>query len=323
VVRRLRAAGAVLVGKTNMHEIGMGATGHNTHHGAARNPYDLDRAAGGSSGGSAAAVAAGLCPAAVGADGGGSIRIPAALCGLVGLKPTFGRVSERGAAPLCWSLAHIGPLAASADDAALLYMLMAGKDPADPSTWHQPAPTVQPDLRGLTLGVFRPWFEDADPAVVTACSGLLVALGAKVVEIQLPELGIAAIAHMVTIAAEMATSQQAHFLDRQRDYMQALQQVDAIVTPAVAGVAPRLTPEALLAGESDLVLLDRLLRFARPANLTGLPAIAFNAGYDADGLPIGMQAIGRPWGEATLLAIARAAEQVVPRRAPAIYQPIF
>ncbi|MDB5102067.1 MAG: gatA [Cyanobacteria bacterium RYN_339] len=352
VVRRLRAAGAVLIGKTNMHEIGMGATGHNVHHGAARNPYDLDRAAGGSSGGSAAAVAAGLCPAAVGADGGGSIRIPASLCGLVGLKPTFGRVSEQGAAPICWSLAHVGPLAASAEDAALLYMLMAGKDAGDPTTWHQPAPTQAADLRGLKLGVFRPWFEDADDAVVTACSGMLAELGAQVVEIQLPELGLAATAHMVTIAAEMAASQAPHFPSRRRDYspevqfnlalarrlraadyaqaqrirvaqyrafMDAFRLVDAIVTPGVACVAPLLSREALTSGESDLVLLDRLMRYARPANLTGLPAIAFPAGYDVDGLPIGMQVMGRPWDEGRLLGIARAAERAVPRKAPGVY----
>lgn len=356
VVRRLRAAGAVLIGKANMHEIGMGATGHNAHHGAARNPYDLDHAAGGSSGGSAAAIGVGLCPAAVGADGGGSIRIPASLCGLVGLKPTFGRVSEHGAAPICWSLAHVGPLAASAEDAGLLYMLMAGKDPQDPTTWHQPAPTLRTEARRFKLGVFRPWFEDADPAVVKACASALAALDAEVVEIRLPELGLAAIAHMVTIAAEMAASQQAHFPTRRLDYgpetrfnlavarrlratdyaqaqrirvatyrhfLQALAHVDAIVTPTVGCVAPRLTPAALAEGESDMALLDKLMRFARPANLTGLPAISFPAGYDANGLPIGLQAIGRPWDEATLLAIARAAEAVTPRRTPATYRSLL
>ena len=119
VVARLRAAGAMLIGKLNMHEIGIGVTGINPHHGATRNPYDSDRITGGSSSGSAAAVAAGICPLSVGADGGGSIRIPAGLCGIVGLKATFGRVSEHGAAPLCWSVAHIGPMGASVYDVAL------------------------------------------------------------------------------------------------------------------------------------------------------------------------------------------------------------
>jgi Asp-tRNA(Asn)/Glu-tRNA(Gln) amidotransferase A subunit family amidase len=122
VVARLRSAGALLVGKTNMHEVGLGITGVNPHHGTSRNPYDPARITGGSSSGSAAAVAAGLCPIAVSADAGGSIRIPAALCGVVGLKPTFGRMSERGAAALCWSLAHIGVIGASSADVALVAM---------------------------------------------------------------------------------------------------------------------------------------------------------------------------------------------------------
>jgi len=119
VVARLRSAGALLIGKTNMHEIGIGVTGLNPIHGTPRNPYAIDRHTGGSSSGSAAAVAAGLCPVAIAADGGGSIRIPAALCGVVGLKPTYGRISEHGAVPLCWSVAHIGPIAASVADTAL------------------------------------------------------------------------------------------------------------------------------------------------------------------------------------------------------------
>lgn len=140
-VARLRAAGALLIGKCNMHEIGIGTTGLNPHHGPARNPYDLGRCTGGSSSGSAAAVAAGLCPVALGADGGGSVRLPAALCGVFGLKPTFGRVSESGAAPLCWSVAHIGPLAATAHDAALVQALIAGPDPRDPPL-APPTPTL-------------------------------------------------------------------------------------------------------------------------------------------------------------------------------------
>ncbi|MDP6944677.1 MAG: amidase, partial [Myxococcota bacterium] len=173
VVSRLRKAGAVLIGKANMHELGLGVTGINPHHGAARNPYDPSRVTGGSSSGSAATVAAGLCPVAIGADGGGSIRIPASLCGVVGLKPTFGRISEHGAAPLCWSVAHLGPIAATARDAAAAYALMAGPDPADPHTARQPAVHLQgfdrESLEGVHLGIYRPWFEHADAAVVTAC----------------------------------------------------------------------------------------------------------------------------------------------------------
>lgn len=155
-VARLRAAGAVILGKTNMHEIRIGVTGFNRHHGTPRNPYAPGHYTGGSSSGSAAAVAAGICPLAVSADAGGSIRIPAALCGVVGLKPTFSRVSSYGAAPLAWSLDHYGPIALSARDAALGYFLMAGADPKDPTTRSAQAPTLEglehPDLAGLTAG---------------------------------------------------------------------------------------------------------------------------------------------------------------------------
>ena len=129
VVARLREAGALLVGKTNMHEIGINPNGYNDTFGAVRNPYDPACDPGGSSSGSAATVAAGIVPAAIGADGGGSIRIPASLCGMVGLKSTFGRVSEFGAAPLCWSVGHLGPLTVSVEDTALVYSVIAGVDP--------------------------------------------------------------------------------------------------------------------------------------------------------------------------------------------------
>ena len=166
VVARLRAAGALLVGKTNMHELGIGVTGINPHHGAARNPYALGHATGGSSSGSAAAAAAGFCPVAIGADGGGSIRIPAALCGMVGLKATFGRISEHGAAPLCWSVAHVGPIGAHAADVAAVYGLLAGPDPADPGSLGHPGVRLPAgrSLEGLRVGVLDAWFDHAEPA---------------------------------------------------------------------------------------------------------------------------------------------------------------
>lgn len=138
VVARLRSAGAILIGQTNMHEIGILPDSVNPHHGAVRNPYNSQHEAGGSSSGSAAAVAVGLCPAGIGADGGGSIRVPAAFCGVVGLMPTFGRVSEFGAVPLCPSVGHLGPIAATAEDAPLVYAVIAGRDMADPNTHAQP-----------------------------------------------------------------------------------------------------------------------------------------------------------------------------------------
>jgi Asp-tRNA(Asn)/Glu-tRNA(Gln) amidotransferase A subunit family amidase len=357
VVARLRASGALLVGKTNMHEIGLGVTGLNAHHGTPRNPFDPARHTGGSSSGSAAVVAAGICPVAIGADGGGSIRIPSALCGVVGLKPTFGRVSEHGAVPLCWSLAHLGPIAASAADAALLYAAIAGPDARDPHSLAQPPVRVDGigggDIAGLVLGVFRPWFEDADPEIVGACDRTIAALidaGARVREIVIPELEDARVAHAVTISAEMLEAMAANAGHRTehgtdvrinlaiaraftaRDYVhaqrvrtramqhlsRALELADVIVTPATGALAPEVRADALRGGESDVALLSALMRFASIANLTGHPAIAFPAGASRQGLPIGMQAIGRPWEEHVLLRLARAAERVVERPAPRI-----
>jgi Asp-tRNA(Asn)/Glu-tRNA(Gln) amidotransferase A subunit family amidase len=358
-VARLRVAGALLVGKANMHEIGLGVSGLNPHHGPARNPFDPTRITGGSSSGPAAAVASGLCPLSVGADGGGSIRIPAALCGAVGLKPSFGRVSERGAAPLCWSVAHVGPIASSARDAALGYALMAGRDPADPGSWEQPAVTLegfgQTDLSGVRLGVYAPWFEDAEPEVVAACRAALAALeraGAIRVPIELPELDLLRVVHMVTIVSEMAASQLEHRAAHRKDYggdvrlnlalagrltaadyvhaqrlrvrlcghfHAALRGVDAIVTPTTASAALPIRGPAARTGESDLEALECIMRFAPAANLTGLPAISVPAGFTPGGLPVGLQLIGRMWEEHRLLAWAAVVESQVSRRKPAVW----
>lgn len=363
VVERLRAAGALLIGKTNMHEIGIGPTGLNPFHGPARNPYDPHRITGGSSSGTAAAVAAGLCPIAIGADGGGSIRIPAGLCGVVGLKPTFGRVSTHGSNSLCSSVGHYGPIAATVADMALAYMAIAGPDPRDPATTGQPAPAVgdftSGDLTGIRLGVFRPWFEDADPPVVAACRAMLEQLvdrGATVVPIELPELAAMSAVHTFTIGLEMFAGYQQEVATQRRsfslearinfallrhlsptDYIQAqrhrvrlcrqfarvFDQVDAIVTPATACVATPIHPDAVSDGESDLGLTMKLMRFMQPGNLTGLPAISFPAGYDPDGLPIGMQAIARAWDEALLLRLAAVAEAIVVRIRPQVHEPLL
>ena len=356
VVARLRAAGALLIGKANMHEIGLGVTGLNPHHGTPRNPYSVERVTGGSSSGSGAVVGAGLCPIAVGADGGGSIRIPASFCGVFGLKATFGRISEHGAAPLCWSLAHVGPLAANASDLALAYGVMAGADPKDPHSTHQPnvrlpAPDAT-DLSGVRLGVFTPWFEDADAGVVAACRSLLdelVAAGAEVREVTIPELGLLRTVHLVTIVSEMlaahlqyAPAHRRHYGHETRlnlalgsrlrssDYThaqrfrtrlcahfeRALQDVHAIITPTTGITAPPVNPRALATGASDLGLTTRIMRFAQAANLTGLPALSVPAGYDDLGLPVGLQAMGRPWSEDLLLRLAYCAQQALQRRKP-------
>ncbi len=359
VVARMREAGALLIGKANMHEIGIGVTGLNPVHGTPRNPYAPDHFTGGSSSGAGAAVAAGLCPVAIGADGGGSIRIPASFCGVVGLKPTFGRVSEHGAAPLCWSVAHLGPLAATATDAALAYGVLAGPDPRDPLSLRQPPPTLAGwdnlDLSDLTLGIYWPWFRHATADVVAVCEALLegfLRMGARVREVTIPNLEAGRIAHTITIAAEMAQALGHTYAEHHRehgpdvrinlalaraftarDYIQAqrvrtrmiadfarvLEQADVLLTPTTALPAPTIPPAALRSGESDLSTLIEIMRFVTPANMTGLPAISFPAGYNEAGLPIGMQAIGRAWQEATLLRLALAAEQMVTRKAPQVH----
>lgn len=356
VVARLRAAGALLIGKTNMHEIGIGVTGLNVVHGTVRNPHDPRHHSGGSSSGSAAAVSAGLCPVAIGADGGGSIRIPAAFCGVVGLKPTFGRVSSWSSASLCWSVAHLGPMATCVRDIALAYALVAGPDVRDPSSLAQPPVIVdhdsEADLSGIVLGVYWPWFRHASPAVVNVCErmvGQLQAAGAQLREVEIPDLDAARMAHLVTITSEMVAALDRHEKNHTRDYSpevrlnlalartfssldylkaqrirtriaehfsRALADVHAIVTPATACVAPPIRPGTLASGESDLAVVTEIMRYATPANLTGLPAISFPAGYDESGLPIGIQAMGRPWDEHVLIRVAAAAERVVERRRP-------
>lgn len=358
VVERLRQAGAMIVGKTNMHEIGIATNGENVHFGRIANPYDLSRDTGGSSNGSGAAVASGLVPVAIGADGGGSIRVPASLCGIVGLKPTFARVSEAGAAPLCWSVAHIGPLAASVEDAALTYQVIAGPDTAEPLTLQQPPVTIEgwnePDLKGVRLGVFDDWFNHADKEVVDANRKMVAEFekaGAVIKSITIPELDAMRVAHAVTILSEMAACMQNYpqnFKDfapstqlslvigqemSSHDYIQAqrmrtralqifskvFQEVDAILTPTTALTAPVIPPQAESNGWSDLSTDTEMMRFVYSGNLTGLPAISFPVGYDSHNMPIGMQAMGRHWEENLLLRIAYNAELKVKRILPANY----
>jgi Asp-tRNA(Asn)/Glu-tRNA(Gln) amidotransferase A subunit family amidase len=355
----MRAAGALLIGKANMHEIGIGVTGLNPNTGTTRNPYDTDHFTGGSSSGPGTAVAAGLCPVAIGADGGGSIRIPASFCGTVGLKPTFGRISEYGAFPLCWSVAHLGPLADSATDAALAYAVMAGPDLKDPNSLHQPEPTLKDwdklNMRGLRLGIFWPWFRHASDEVVSACEAMLrefEKMGASLHEVSIPDMEAARVAHSITILSEMVQSMNATYAEHHKehgmdvrtnlalakalsasDYVQAqrvrtrlitsfnaaMENVDMILTPSTGLVAPAIPTGALPDGNSDLTTVIEIMRFATPANLTGQPAISFPVGYNPHGLPIGMQAIGHNWQETSLLGLALVAEQFVERREPRVH----
>ena len=355
-VARLRSAGALMVGKTNMHEIGLGVTGLNIHYGTTRNPHHLDHYPGGSSSGSAAAVAAGLSPIALGCDGGGSIRIPASLCGVVGLKTTWGRISTAGSAPLHWSIGSVGPITSTARDAAIAYSFLAGPDTRQSCTQEQPAVDLKnfenTNLEGVKLGVFNSWFNHASEDVVKCCEQMLNSFksqGAEVKEIEIPHLDEIRVSHAVTITTEMFTSLKSYLklfhqpfgLDALinltlakkfsgSEYVKAQRvrarmisnlkniflDVDAIVTPSTACTAPPILADALINGESDLKTLTELMRFAPEANLGGLPAVSFPVGYDAKGLPVGMQLMGRPWEESFLLRMAKTSENFFTRHPP-------
>ncbi len=362
-VARMRAAGALLIGKTNMHEIGIGVTGFNPHFGTPRNPYHPGHYTGGSSSGSAAAVAAGFSPIALGADGGGSVRLPAAFCGVLGLKPTYGRVPESGSFALDFSVAHVGPLAATAGDLALAYAAIAGPDPRDRLSVQQPLPTLagwrKTDLSDLTIGVFWPWFRHATPEMVQGNEQMLDHFkdaGARVEEILIPDLEAARVAHVITITTEMNQALE-HYYDAHhkemgmdvrislalarafnaRDFVlaqrvrtrimahfrRAFDKVDVIVTPAAGLTAPPIPEHALPDGDSDLATLTEIMRYAPFANMTGHPAITFPVGYSDAGLPIAMQAIARHWDEVTLFRLALAAEQHLDRRRPQIFFDLF
>jgi Asp-tRNA(Asn)/Glu-tRNA(Gln) amidotransferase A subunit family amidase len=359
VAARLRAAGAIIVGKANMNEIGINPIGLNPHHGVARNPWNRHHITGGSSSGSAAVVAAGLCPVSIGADGGGSIRIPAGLCGVVGLKATFGRIPETGIPPLCWNVGHVGPLGLTVDDVAAAYAVLAGSDGHDAMSLHQP-PTHLTDLEnssltGVRVGVCDAWFDDADPTIVSACRRAVAALverGATVVAIPPPDLNTVLWSHTVIILSEMAAAMKRHTdedssrfaLDSRtnlaigrhfrstdlvhamrhrhqltRSWLELMRAVDVVVTPTTAVTAPEIPERTLPDGESNLPVVDALMRFIRIGNLTGFPALALPAGYDEQGLPISVHLQARPWEEHLLLRLGRVIEATVERRTPTVH----
>ncbi len=356
VAARLKAAGAVILGKLNMNEIGINPIGLNPWHGAARNPWNREHITGGSSSASAAIVAAGLCPLSIGADGGGSIRIPAALCGIVGLKATWGRIPETGVPPLCWSVGHVGPMGLTVDDVAAMYAVLAGPDDHDVVSQAQPAPHLadyeKGALTGVRLGICWPWFEDAAPEVVTRCKAAVKALteaGATVVEIEGPNLNTVLWTHTTLILGEMSESMAAQIkldvkqfgLDtrtnlaigqhlRATDYVHALRHrhamtrhwlalmktCDVVITPSTATTAPSIPEGSLPDGESNLPVVDALMRFVRVANITGFPALSVPAGFDREGLPVGVHLMARPWEENLLFRLGRVIEQHAEVRTP-------
>jgi aspartyl-tRNA(Asn)/glutamyl-tRNA(Gln) amidotransferase subunit A len=353
VVDRLASAGVVLVGKTNLHEFAYGPTNLNPHYGPVRNPWDTERMSGGSSGGSAVAVVAGLALASLGTDTGGSIRIPAAACGCVGLKPTYGRVPLHGVIPLATSLDHIGPLCRCVEDAALLLECIAGADPRDPfSSGHRDEPfsrDLRKGLKGTRVGVPRQYFFDRLQRDVRrnvlAAIAALEQDGAMVRELDLKLMDESAwLATEITHAEAIlyhwewlqkrpedygpdvrlrlegggAVSASKYLLAQERrrlytlEFENTLQRVDVLAVPTLPIVAPRIDEPSVRIGHSSEDTRLALLRFTRPANLAGLPAISLPCGFSSENLPVGLQLIGHRYGERTLLRIAYAYEQATP-----------
>ena len=345
VAARLRAAGAILIGKTRTHEFAWGTSTPPTC-----NPWDLTRIPGGSSGGSGAAVAAGLCSAAMGSDTGGSIRIPASLCGTVGLKPSFGRVSRAGIVPHSWSLDHAGPLTRSVADAAIMLNVLAGYDPADPGSRDVPMPdytaALHRGVHGLRVAVVRNHFFGRNQAAVEdaveRAIGWFASEGAEVHDARVPDLdyGLGAIfaielassgayhdaslkagrvanfsedvrtlvrlGRLVTGTDLLKAEQLRHVL--MKDFRRVFRQADVILGPTTPLTAPEIGQAKVdVAGEQESALAITW-RLTYPYNLTGLPAISLPCGFDGDGLPIGLQIAARPFNEHAMIQAAHSYE---------------
>lgn len=371
-VSRLRICGVILIGKANMHELGMGTTGNNPNYGTTRNPHAPERYTGGSSSGPAALVASGLCSAALGTDGGGSVRIPSSLCGVVGLKTTYGRTSMEGS--LCGSgtVEIIGPITSTVEDSILVYAAILGSSPEDRISLKLSPPCLPilssldsaNTLGSLRLGKYTEWFNDVHSTDISdACENVLSLLsksyGCETIEIVIPELHEMRTAHVISIGSETLCSLNPDCEDGKgvkltydtrtsmalfrsfnaSDYvaaqcirrrlmhyhMEIFKKVDVIVTPTTGMTAPKIPHSALKYGETDMQVTGYLMRFVIAANLLGLPAITVPVGYDKKGLPIGLQLIGRPWGEASILRLASAVEELCAKsvKKPASYHDIL
>lgn len=352
VVRRLKGAGANLLANTNMHEFAWGATSENPHYGAVRNPWNTACIASGSSGGSGAAVAARAVPAALGTDTGGSIRLPAGANGIVGIRPTVGRVSNRGIVPLAWSMDTCGPMTRTVEDCALLLQVIAGHDPADLGTSQAPVAdylaALRHGVRGLRIGVIPEYFfTQLQPSVLHATQEalrVLESLGAQVIETSIQDLDLNLSALMTIESAEPSAFHQRWMRERPDDYgenvrfmfeqgelylashyIQAqrfrtvLRQrfldrfaegIDVFALPSLPFTAP-VIGTANIELEPGVVrpTLEAIMRFTGIASVTGMPALSVPSGFDAQGMPIGLQLLGRPFDEATLFRAGHAFQQ--------------
>lgn len=341
VVKNLRETGAILTGKMNMHEYGYGGTTNNPHHGTCRNPWDMNRIPGGSSGGSAVAIASDIAIATLGSDTAGSVRIPASHCGAVGLKPTYGRVSSHGGFPLAWTLDHIGPITKTVFDSALLLEHIAGYDQNDPVSANKKTQPYSKQLSGnidqMVIGIEEEYFfKEIDEPIeksVRQAIKQLEEMGAKVVPISLPSLPYLSFTDWVILGSEALTIHHKNLIERPndfgddvlelmafsevfsaKDYLQAQQirqkistEVSEVFETVDAIISPTTpTFPTLIGGD-----MGNPSRMTGLANLTGIPAISVPCGLH-DGLPIGMQIMGPAFKEENILNLAYAFEKTNP-----------
>jgi len=344
VIERLKQAGALINGKTNTHEIALGVTGDNPHFGTARNPWNTERIPGGSSSGSAIAVATGMALGALGTDTGGSIRIPAALCGVVGFKPTRGRVSTRGVFPLSWNLDHVGPLTKCVKDAALILQVISAYDAIDPSSIKMLTGDylghLVDDMEGRKVAIGSGDFiESADPEVLEAvqdAAGVFESMGCKLQKVNVDWMRDAARANKTMTQADGAAVHRDRLKEHPEMFGDDIQRrlEDGAKTTSTEYILARrtqseirkrcelffescdilITPSTPIAaptirGHDAVEQAGRLTRFTAPLNLTGLPALSIPCGFTKEGLPIGLQIITRAWGDAKALNAGYAYEQ--------------
>jgi aspartyl-tRNA(Asn)/glutamyl-tRNA(Gln) amidotransferase subunit A len=344
VVLRLKLSGGVILGKTNTHEVALGVTGVNPHYGTVKNPWDISRITGGSSSGSAAAVVLGMCLAAIGTDTGGSIRIPASLCGVVGLKPTYGRASTRGVIPLSWNLDHVGPLTRTVEDAARMLAIMAGFDPHDPASVDMAVDDYQAHLKDGVAGwhvalAKGEYIEAADTEVLMAidkAAQVFKDMGAQVEKVDMSWLAELALSNSQMTQADGAAFHRERLREHPdwfgADVLQRLQGGAALGSGEYV-LARRRQVEGrrrfeMFFEKYDILLLPttpipappieetgaieaarQLTRFTSPFNLTGLPALSVPCGFTESGLPIGLQIVSKHWSEAKILRAGYAFEQ--------------
>ncbi|MBA3584657.1 MAG: Asp-tRNA(Asn)/Glu-tRNA(Gln) amidotransferase subunit GatA [Gemmatimonadetes bacterium] len=348
VAARLKGAGAVMIGKTNMHEFAWGATSANPHHGFVRNPWNTGRFPAGSSGGSGAAVAARCCFGSLGTDTGGSIRLPAAVNGIAGIRPTIGRVSNHGVIPLAWSMDTVGPMARTVEDCALMFGVICGHDPKDATTAQVPVTDYLADLargvEGVRIGVVPGYFfHHLQPAVHDAVRDALKtfeSLGASVVDVEIQNIHGNISAQLTVEACEPSAYHArwlrerpedygedvrlllelgemhlaTHYIQAQRyrgllrrEFLEAFKSVDVFVCPTLPFTATKVGEmEVVIEDGAAEDMLGAIMQFTGVPSLTGLPSLAVPCGFDAEGLPVGMQVIGRPFDEATLFRIGAA-----------------